>query len=183
MVDEINGARKDKFLSLGESKAGNLLFMEEKEILEMSRDWHKDEYWLVSLSNGHTIKEPDLYDEGSNKSPWVRLMDFLATREDLYITNLRYCLRGRIYNLPSKSKKLFKFYKGNSDILKPKGYNFFTTSFSEMDTSTGAVGSCSAKRLEAYYDLFKLCLYIDTLSGESWITIEEVLDGDSSKIF
>jgi hypothetical protein len=146
--------------------------------MDYLKEWNERGYWLASLSTGHTIKEPDLFESKKDKSPWVKLMEYIKSKEGLYITNLKYCLRGRMYNLPSRSNKPFKFARG--ETKKPIGYNYFVTVFSEANPSIRREKSGSARRLEAHYEDYKVCLYIDNISGESWVTIE---DGDNTKVF
>ena len=140
----------------------------------MSKDWYKEGFWLASLSNGHTVRESDLYKFGED-SPWLKFKEFLKKKKGVRITNLRYCLRDQIHGITPKSKD-FEF-RTDDRIIKPLGFNYRGTSFSEANVSTGVLKSGSAKILEAYYPDFKLCLYID-VSNSRTITILERFDGD-----
>jgi len=140
----------------------------------MKKNWHKEGFWLASLSNGHTVRESDLYKFGE-VSPWLKFKKFLKNKKDISITNLRYCLRDQVHGITPKSKD-FEF-RTEEQIIKPLGFNYRATSFSEAVISTGVFRSGSAKILEAYYPDFKICLYIDVKNSRT-ITVIERYVGD-----
>lgn len=143
-------------------------------VVSLKKDWYKDGFWLASLSNGHTVKESDLYKFGEDSS-WLKFKKFLKGKKDVHITNLRYCLRDQVHGITPKSKD-FEF-RTEDQIIKPLGFNFRATSFSEANVMTGVFKSGSAKILEAYYQEFKHCLYIDVNNSRT-ITVLERFDGD-----
>lgn len=150
--------------------------------MSKNKDWYKEGFWLASLSNGHTVKEKDLFGFGED-SPWLKLKKFLKNKKDtVHITNLRYCLRDQVHGITPKSKD-FEF-RTEDQIIKPLGFNFRSTSFSEANVMTGVLKSGSARILEAYYPDFKLCLYIDVKNSRT-ITVLERFNGniDDQEIF
>ncbi len=138
--------------------------------VSLEKNWYKDGFWLASLSNGHTVRESDLFKFGEN-SPWIKFKKFLKSKKDIHITNLRYCLRDQVHGVTPKSKD-FEF-RTDDKIVKPLGFNFRATSFSEANVSTGVFKSGSARILEACYLNFKLCLYIDVKNSRTVVAVEE----------
>ncbi len=136
---------------------------------------------MSSLSNGHTVRESDLYKFGE-ESPWLKLKKFLKNKKGISITNLRYCLRDQIHGITPKSKD-FEF-RTDDQIIKPLGFNYRATSFSEAVVPTGVFRSGSAKILEAYYPDFKICLYIDVKNSRTITVIERYVgDVNDQEIF
>ncbi len=144
--------------------------------VSLERDWYKEGFWLASLSNGHTVRESDLFKFGE-ESPWLKFKKFLGSKKDIHITNLRYCLRDQVHGITPKSKN-FEFKAER--VVKPLGFNFRSTSFSEANVTTGVFKSGSARILEAYYPDFKLCLYIDIKNSRT-VTVIEEYDGNDTK--
>ena len=146
------------------------------------KDWDRDGMWIVSLSNGATVKEIDLY-EPNEDSPWNKLMKYIEVKNgEVFITSLRYVMKGTTYVIPSKSKKMFK-HSTRGVPMKPKGFNYFIGTWSESNQYFQLVDKGSAKRLEAYYDDFKIVMYVDASASTVWVTVEEYEDGSSPKFF
>jgi hypothetical protein len=57
--------------------------------------------WLVSLSDGQTIREDKLLEEKPEISAWLRLKEYLLENKDKHITSIQLIVNGYIYNTPN----------------------------------------------------------------------------------
>lgn len=124
--------------------------------------------WRVKLANNDTFmegEEPFAVIEGE-KSPWLRLKDYLAEKQT-QIIYLALVVDGKVYSLPSKyyQPKFSDF--ANSD--KPAEYNFFRKLGSDLDGSTK---SDYFAVIEASYGEMKLQLWVDEYTKNCWCIIK-----------
>lgn len=72
--------------------------------------------WIVSLSDGQTIKEDELQ---GKLSPWLQLRNYLLEHKEKKITSIQVVINRVVYNTPSiRNKKNAEFInEGNPDRL------------------------------------------------------------------
>lgn len=122
--------------------------------------------WTVGLSNGENHSEGvvPFYPNPGQKSPWLRLIDYLNT-ENLTITSLAIVSGDRTFNLPSagNNPKFRAFY----DIKKPISFNFF-----RMIGSEGGKLTDRFSVAEAVYPNCKLQLWVDENNPNNcWVLV------------
>lgn len=57
--------------------------------------------WLVSLSDGQTMREDVMLEKDSSRSAWLQLRDYLLENKDKCITSIQLIINGYVYNTPN----------------------------------------------------------------------------------
>lgn len=60
---------------------------------------------MVSLSDGQTIVETKLINNGNKLSPWLQLLNYLRKNKDKKILSIQVVINGKIYNTPRLQHK------------------------------------------------------------------------------